>query len=146
MGLDEEDDDEWEDLSGDEEIVEEDDRAVEEEVDEGIDGINTADDSGEIDPFFVMLGSHGPNLYIHFYLSHPSDLKKRVLLNKLHFKASLLTESISTDKMCHHSLIIFQSKCQSMMFLPSSSLFKLLLFILTFCVRIIESNSPWNIQ
>lgn len=43
MGLDEEDDDEWEDLSGDEEIVEEDDRAVEEEVDEGIDGINTAE-------------------------------------------------------------------------------------------------------
>jgi len=41
MGLDEEDDDEWEDLSGDEEIVEEDDRA--EEVDEGIDGINTAE-------------------------------------------------------------------------------------------------------
>ena len=37
---------------------------------------HTADDSGEIDPFFVMLGSHGPNLYNHFYLSHPSDLKK----------------------------------------------------------------------
>merc|ERR1712235_160442 len=43
MGLDEEDDDEWEDLSGDEEIVEEDDRAIGEEVDEGIDGINTAE-------------------------------------------------------------------------------------------------------
>ena len=41
MGLDEEDDDEWEDLSDEEEIV--DDRATEEEIDEGIDGINTAE-------------------------------------------------------------------------------------------------------
>ena len=40
MGLDEEDDDEWEDLSDEEEIV--DNRATE-EIDEGIDGINTAD-------------------------------------------------------------------------------------------------------
>ena len=41
MGLDEEDDDEWEDLSDEEEIV--DNRATEEEIDEGIDGINTAE-------------------------------------------------------------------------------------------------------
>ena len=40
MGLDEEDDDEWEDLSDEEEIV--DNRATE-EIDEGIDGINTAE-------------------------------------------------------------------------------------------------------
>ena len=41
MGLDEEDDDEWEDLSDDEEIIE--DEVPVEEVDEGIDGINTAE-------------------------------------------------------------------------------------------------------
>lgn len=43
---------------------------------------HTADDSEEIDPFSVMLGSHGPNLYNHFYLSHPSDLKNNSTVKK----------------------------------------------------------------
>ena len=61
-------------------------------------------------------------------------------INFSHVLSFLHAESITTLKVRHHCLVIFKTKSKWMMFLPSSCLFELFLFICHLGVRSVVAN------